>query len=64
MAKKLVRNAAEREHLADILTSLIDVAKKQAMTGKTNTGRKITQKDFEILNRARRVKKSLDDKPK
>jgi hypothetical protein len=61
MAKKLVRNA---DQLADILTSLIDVAKKQAQAGVTNTGRKVTQKDFEILNRARRVKKTLDDPQK
>jgi hypothetical protein len=64
MAKKLVRNAADKRHLTDILTSLIDVAKKQVAEGKTNRGRAITQKDVQILNRARRVKKSLSEPPK
>jgi hypothetical protein len=61
MAKKLVRNT---DQVADILTTLIEAAKKQALAGVTNTGRKVTQKDFEILNRARRAKKKLDDPPK
>jgi hypothetical protein len=60
MAKKLVRNT---DQVADILTTLIEAAKKQALAGVTNTGRKVTQKDFEILNRARRAKKKLDDPP-
>jgi len=62
MTKKMCRTPNESAALMSILSTLIDAAKIRLQFGTDINGRPVTQRDFSIVNEARKQRDRLQPK--